>query len=211
MKTNIITISREFGSGGRSIAKALSERLKIAYYDKELVKQVAAETGFDRQFIEEQGEYASDKKGLAYIFQPKGMPGVMNGLSASDFLWMMQREVILKLADKGPCVIVGRCADFILRERGDCLNVYIHASAAFRAERIVRLYGATEKSPEERLKEKDEKRRVNYRHYTGQEWGMSQNYHLCLDSGVLGIEECVGLIARVFGAADVCTGKSEKG
>lgn len=198
MKKNIITISREFGSGGRSIAKALSEQLGIAYYDKELVKEVAVETGFDKNFIEEHGEYSSDKKGLAYFFQPKGVPGIMNGLSTSDFLWMIQRDVILKLADKGPCVIVGRCADYILREREDCLNVYIHANMAFRAERIVRLYGETEKEPEQRLKEKDEKRRVNYRHYTEQEWGMSRNYHLCLDSSVIGIDKCVDLIKEVY-------------
>lgn len=201
MKKNIITISREFGSGGRSIAKALSEQLGIAYYDKELVKQVAVETGFDKQFIEEHGEYASDKKGLAYIFQPKGISGVMNGMSTSDFLWMMQRDVILQLADKGPCVIVGRCADHILREREDCLNVYIHASMTFRSERIVRLYGETDKTPEQRLNEKDEKRRVNYRRYTEQEWGMSQNYHICLDSGMIGIDKCVDLIAEIYNAA----------
>lgn len=194
----IITISREFGSGGRTIAKQLAERLNIPYYDKELVKKVAAETGFDQGFIEEHGELSSDKSGLSYIFKAQGTPGVMNGLSTSDFLWIMQRDVILQMAQQGPCVIVGRCADYILKERNDCLNIFICADMKFRAERIVRLYGETDKKPEQRLLEKDKKRRANYKHYTEKEWGMSQNYHLCLNSGAIGIDRCADIIIDVL-------------
>ncbi len=193
----IITISREFGSGGRSIAKEVANRLGYKYYDKELVKQVAAETGFAPQYIEEQGEYAPGKHRLAYAFSAPGSPGVMDGLSASDFLWSMQRRVILKLADEEPCVIVGRCADYILSERKDCLNVFIHADKKYRADRIVRLYGESEKKPEKRLDEKDKKRKVNYSHYTGREWGDVHNYHLCLDSGLLGQDACVEIITAM--------------
>ena len=89
---------------------------------------------------------------------------------------------------------MGRCADYILRERSDCLHTFIHASVPFRADRIVRLYGESEKSPEKRLADKDTRRRVNYKHYTDREWGMSQNYHVCLDSGMLGIDRCVEII-----------------
>lgn len=194
----IITISREFGSGGRSIGKTLAQRLGIAYYDKELVKQVSLETGFDPKFVEERGEFAGNKSWLGWFLdQGVGTPGVMNGLNATDFLWTIQREVILRLADQEPCVIVGRCADYILREREDCLNVFIHASMAARADRIVRLYGSSEKSPEKRLEEKDKRRRVYYKHYTDGDWGMSQNYHLSLDSGIIGIQRCVDIISEL--------------
>ena len=94
-------------------------------------------------------------------------------------------------------MIVGRCADYILRENPDCLHVFIHADTKFRAERIVRLYGESEKSPELRLKDKDARRSANYKHFTGREWGQCRNYHLSLDSGVIGAENCVDLIVRL--------------
>lgn len=198
MEKRVITVSREFGSGGRSIGRELARRLGMEFYDKELVRRVAAKTGFDPSYIEEQGEHAPGRSRLSYLFNNQGTPGVMKGLSAADYLWCTQRDVILELADRGPCVIVGRCADYILRERPDALHIFVHADLAFRADRIVRLYGESEESPEQRLQEKDQKRRVNYRHYTGREWGMAQNYHLCLNSGVLGVERCVALILELL-------------
>lgn len=196
---NIITISREFGSGGRSIAKSVAERLGYAYYDKELVNQVAEETGFDPKYIEEHGEYAPSKSKFAYAFAAQGMVGAMNGMTVADFILSMQRQVVLQLAEKGQCVIVGRCADYILRDRTDCLNVFIHADLVSRAERIVRLYGETEKAPEKRLQEKDAKRRVNYKHFTGRDWGMAQNYHLCLNSAEIGMDRCTDMICELAG------------
>ena len=194
MKKNIITISREFGSGGRSIAKAVAEKLGIPYYDKELVKQVAQETGFHERFIEHEGEYASSTSRLAFALCANPSQSHKGGMSINDYLWVMQRKVILDIAEKGPCVIVGRCADYILRDRDDVLNVFIHSDINSRAERIVRLYGESEKSPEKRLEEKDKKRKVYYKHYTGEEWGKCQNYHLSLNSAALGIDKCVELI-----------------
>ena len=111
-----------------------------------------------------------------------------------DKIWMMQRKLILDLAEKESCVIVGRCADFILRDRTDCLNVFIHAAMDKKVERIVKLYGETADKPEKRLMDKDKKRRVNYRYFTDREWGASKNYHLCLDSGEFGIEKCAQII-----------------
>ena len=198
MEKKIITISREFGSGGRTVGKRVAELLDIPYYDKELVKRVAVETGFDEKFIEQQGEYASPLNNLlSYAFASRGMHHSMNGLSADDLLWAIQCKVILELADKGPCVIVGRCADYILREREDTLNVFIHAPLQDRAQRIVRLYGESETAPEKRLEAKDKRRRAYYKHYTGHDWGMSQNYHLSLDTGLVGIDRCAQLIADV--------------
>ncbi len=194
MEKKIITISREFGSGGRTIGREVANRLGIPFYDKELVEQVALESGFAPQFVEEHGEHAPGKTRLSYAFASQGVPGMMNGLSTADFLWSIQCNVIMQLADKGPGVFVGRNADYILKDRTDVLNVFIHANEDFRADRIVRLYGESEKSPAARLQEKDKRRRVNYLHYTGQTWGMAQNYDLCLDSSRLGIENCVEII-----------------
>ena len=197
MEVKIITISREFGSGGRSIGREVADRLGIPFYDKELVEQVALESGFAPQFIEEHGEHAPSRSRLAYAFSHQGIPGLMNGMSTADFLWSIQCNVIMQLAEQGPCVIVGRNADYILKDRQDCLDVFIHADMDFRADRIVRLYGESEKSPESRLNEKDKRRMVNYQHYTGRTWGQATNYDLCLNSGKLGIDKCVDMIVDI--------------
>lgn len=197
MEKKIITISREFGSGGRTIGRQVASALGIPFYDKELVEQIALESGFAPKFVEENGEQAPGFTRLSYAFAPQGIPGVMNGLSTADFLWNIQCSVILQLAEKGPCVIVGRNADYILKDREDVLNVFTYANMAYRADRIVRLYGESEKSPETRLQEKDKRRKVNYQHYTGREWGMSQNYHLCLDTSAIGIEQSVKIIVDI--------------
>ena len=192
MKKNIITISRQFGSGGRTVGRQLAERLNIPFYDRELVKQVAEETGFDTKFIEENGEFSPSKSIFSFAVS-QGVPCMQNGLSVSDFIFCMQRQVILKLAEK-PCVIVGRVADYILRDRDDVFDVFIHASMENRADRIVRLYGESEKKPEQRLADKDKKRKIYYKHYTDREWGDAKNYDMCLDSGRIGIDKCVDLI-----------------
>lgn len=198
MSKQIITISREFGSGGRSVGHRVAQLLDVPYYDKELVKQVAVETGFDEKFIEHEGEYASPWQNLlSYAFAGNGSRQHMNGLSTADFLWVIQCRVIMELAEKGPCVIVGRCADYILREREDVLNVFIHAPIAFRADRVVRMYGESDIAPEKRLEEKDKRRRAYYKHYADRDWGMSQNYHISLDSSLVGIERCAQLILDV--------------
>ena len=197
MAKTIITISREFGSGGRTIGKMVAERLNIPFYDKELVDQIAVESGFAPKFVEEHGEHSPGSSLFSYAFAPQGIPGIMNGLSTADFLWNIQCNVILQLADKGPCVIVGRNADYILKDNDDALHVYVFADVPYRAARIVRRYGQTDKSPEARLAEKDKRRKVNYQHYTGRSWGQAQNYDICLDTGVLGIEQCVDIICSI--------------
>ena len=196
MEKKIITISREFGSGGRSVGRMVAEKLGIPFYDKELVDQIAVESGFAPKFVEEHGEHSPTGSFFSYAFAPQGVPGIMNGLSTADFLWNIQCNVILQLAEQGPCVIVGRNADYILKDRADALHVYVFADVPYRAERIVRLYGESEKSPEQRLNEKDKRRRVNYQHYTGRTWGMAQNYDLCLDTGVLGEDYCADIVVN---------------
>ncbi len=194
MRKRIITISREFGSGGRTIGKMAAEELGISCYDRELIEKVAAETGFGREYIREQGEDVPARNLFAYSFVGRGV----DGLSPEDYLWSAQSKVIWELAEKEPCVIVGRCADYVLRNRADCLNVFIHASMEKRADRIVRLYGECDKSPNKRLREKDKRRKVNYKYYTEREWGIAQNYHLTLDSGELGPERCVKILTTLY-------------
>ena len=196
MEKTIITISREFGSGGRTIGRMVAEKLGIPFYDKELVDQIALESGFAPKYVEEHGEHSPSGSLFSYAFAPQGIPGVMNGLSTADFLWNVQCNVILQLAEKGPCVIVGRNADYILKDRADALHVYVFADIPYRAERIVRRYGESEKTPEQRLAEKDKRRRVNYHHYTGRTWGQAQNYDICLNTGVLGVEQCADIIVN---------------
>ena len=197
MEKKIITISREFGSGGRSIGRALAEKLGIPFYDEELVDQVALESGFAPKFIEEHGEHSPGKSFFSYAFAPQGVPGIMNGLSTADFLWSIQCSVILQLAEKGPCVIVGRNADYVLKDRADCLHAFIHADMDYRADRIVRLYGESEKSPEARLQSKDKRRKRNYQHYTGRTWGDAANYDICLNTGKIGIDQAVEIILNL--------------
>ena len=197
MEKKIITISREFGSGGRTVGRLIAQQLDIPFYDSELVKQISLESGFAPKFVEEHGEHSPGNSLFSYAFAPQGVPGVMNGLSTADFLWNIQCSVILQIADQGPCVIVGRNADYILKDREEVLNAYIHANKDFRAERIVRLYGSSEKTPAARLQEKDKRRRVNYQHYTGRTWGSAENYHICLDSSLIGIERCADIIVDI--------------
>ena len=195
MSIKIITISRQFGSGGRTIAKTLAHKLGYDYYDKEIIEQVAEQTGFSKDVVASKGEEAPGKSIFSYGFEAQATPGIMNGMTMNDYIWSVQRKVIKDIADSGkPCVIVGRSADFILKDYDSILNVYICADKKFRAERIVKLYGENDKKPEKRLDEKDKKRAANHKHFTDLEWGYAPNYDICLNSSVLGIDKCVEII-----------------
>ena len=193
MEKKIITISREYGAGGLPVGRLVAEKLGIPFYDKKLVEHVAEESGFAPKFIEEHGEHSPSGSVFSYAFAPQGVPGVMNGLSTSDYLWNVQCNVILQLAEKGPCVIVGRNADYILKDRKDVLNVYLHADIPSRVARVLEA-NPDEKNPEARIAARDKRRRLNYQHYTGRTWGLSQNYHICLDTSTLGFEQCAEII-----------------
>ena len=191
MKHRIITVSREFGSGGRTIDKKVAEQLGIPCYDSELIQKIAEESGFDAKFVQEAGEYA-----------PGGFLSNLSsrtfGPTNEDYLWKIQYQIISRLAGQGPCVIVGRCADYILRDKADCLRVFIHADAQFRARRIVQEYGERAESPEQRLRDKDKRRAAYHRFYTNMKRGHAQNYDLTLNSGTLGIDRCVEIIRDLY-------------
>lgn len=190
---HVITISRQFGSGGRTIGKLVAQKLGYAYYDKEIIEQLAQETGLSKEYIEKAGEYAGGTNIFSYAFV--GRTG--DGMSTEDFLWRTQCRLVKEIAEKGSCVIVGRCADYILRDRTDAFHVFVHADKEMRAKRIVELYGETSVNPEKRLNEKDKKRAVNYKYYTDNTWGKAENYTLALDSGIIGIERCADVICSL--------------
>ena len=192
MSNRVITISREFGSGGRTIGKMVAEKLEIPCYDAELIEKIAEQSGYSAEYIKQEVEYGTGGW-LSAVFADRS-----TGLTNQDKMFSIQSRIIEELANEGPCVIVGRCADFVLRDKADCLNVFIHASMEKRAERIVKEYGERAESPEKRLKEKDKRRAAYHRFYTDMKWGHAQNYHVCLDSGEFGIEKCAEIIAQLY-------------
>ena len=192
MKNRIVTISREFGSGGRTIGKLVAQKLGIPCYDAEIIQKIAQESGFSEGYIREAGEYTPGGV-LDNLFSNRAY-----GPTNEDYLWKIQYNLITELAQKESCVIVGRCADYILRDTADCLKVFIHADMDFRAKRIVEVYGERENSPEQRIKDKDKRRAAYHRFYTNRKWGQSQNYHITLDSGVLGLERCAEIIHTLY-------------
>lgn len=192
MKNRILTISREFGSGGRTIGKMAAKELGIPCYDSELIQRIAEESGFDETYVKNAEETApAGFKALAFSTRAFGPTN-------DDYLWDIQRKVILELAEKGSCVIVGRCADYILRDQADCLTAFIHASLEFRAERIVKVYGEREESPKQRIKDKDKRRAAYHRFYTDMKWGYAKNYQVSLDSGKLGLERCAEILRLLY-------------
>ena len=190
----VITISREFGSGGRTIGKMVAERLGIPCYDQELIDQIAEESGLTKEYIQERGEYSKRGGWLANAFADRSL----KSLSVQDYVWSVQRKIILDLAEKGPCVIVGRCADYILKDTADLLKIFITASVEDRAKRVVEKYGESGDAIEKRLREKDISRSSYYRFYTDIEWGICKNYDLSLNSGLIGIDRCVDIITSLY-------------
>lgn len=192
MKKRIITISREYGSGGRTIGGRVAEKWGIPCYDSELITKATEQSGFDKMYVEEMGEHTTggwfSTANVSRRFGPTNQ----------DILWFIQQKVISEIAAEESCVIVGRCADYILRGRADCLNVFIHADKEKRAERIAKEYGEQDLSPLRLLEDKDKRRATYYHFYTHTKWGKIQNYHIALDSGVWGIDRCVELIASLY-------------
>ena len=190
----IITISREFGSGGRTIGRKAAEALGINCYDAELIEKIAEKSGFAKSYVKDNHDGNSERSWLGAVLAGRDYFGESN----QDYLWKVQRQVILEIAEKEPCVIIGRCADYILKDKVDLLTVFIHADMDFRAERIVNVYGEKEDSPEKRLRDKDKRRRSYYHFYTDMEWGLAAHYDICLDSGRIGIDRCAEMIASLY-------------
>lgn len=190
MAKRIITISREFGSGGRFIGKEVAKKLGIKYYDKDIIAQIAEQSGFSPEYIRENAEL-SPKKGLfAYAFSGRDI----TGKSIEDMVYEAQRKVILDIAAKESCVIIGRNADVILKDRDDVLNVFIHGDMPEKVKRICGLYHVSEDDAVKMINDTDKRRSTNYNFYTEQKWGMARNYTLSLNSSQLGYDMCEKMI-----------------
>ena len=190
MTKRIITISREFGSGGRFIGEEVAKKLGIAYYDKNIINEIAEKSGLSPEYIQENAEL-SPKKGLfAYAFAGRDV----TGKSLEDMVYEAQRKVILDLAEKEPCVIIGRNADYILKDRDDVLNVYIHGNMPEKIQRICKLHNTSEADAVKMINDIDKRRMTNYNFYTDQKWGKAANYTLCLNSSQLGYDKCESII-----------------
>ena len=190
MAKRIITISREFGSGGRFIGEEVARKLGIAYYDKNIISQIAEKSGLSPEYIQENAEL-SPKKGLfAYALAGRDI----TGKSVEDMVYEAQRKVILDLAKKEPCVIIGRNADYILKDRDDVLNVFIHGNMPEKIQRITDLYNVEKQKAVKMMEDTDKRRKTNYNFYTDQNWGKASNYTLCLNSSQLGYDRCEAII-----------------
>ncbi len=195
-KKIILTIGRQFGSGGQEIGKKLAEDLKIGYYDKELMAVAAKESGLCKEVFEKADERASNSLSYAFAmgYSYMGMFTPYMDVLSNDRLFKLQSDAICKLAEKESCVLVGRCADYILRDNPDCFSFFIHGSAESRMRRIVERQHVTEEEARVLMEKTDKSRAAYYNYYTNKVWGMASSYNFSIDSSIFGIEETVEFI-----------------
>ena len=194
--SSIITISREYGAGGHSIARRVAQELGIEIYDRDIIRNTVKDSGLDAGVVEKEEEEISRADAFWRMITPAAY------VDRREAIHEIEREVILMLASKGPCVILGRCADAILDEANvDSLNVFIYADDLHRAIRVSEMLGT--KNPGEiqkAMKRTDRARRSYYQQFAGRHWGDYHNYNLMLDSGMLGYQTCVKLICDAANA-----------
>lgn len=201
MDNLIVTVSREFGSGGRQVGKKLAEELGINYYDKVILALASEKSGLPKEYIERIEEQASSSFLFNLSMNAINTPDFFYqyDVPASDRAYFAQTAAIKELAEKESCVIVGRCADYILRENKNCLRVFIHASKPTRLTRLVDEYGIAEKEAKDRLDKMDKGRANYYKHYTGERWGQTDSYDLAINTDVCGIDGAVKVIKTMVG------------
>lgn len=199
MRNRIITIARQNGSGGYDIGKLLSAKLGIPFYDKRLIADYAREHGMQFELLETMEEPVTSSFLYSLAMGAFSSPTLMTSfsdVSLSDQAFNLQSSVIKQLAGQSSCVIVGRCADDVLKSDHDLLTVFVHADMKFRSKRAIELYGLESEGIEQRLNKVDKQRANYYNYCTGKKWGAAVNYHLCIDSGMLGVEGSVALIEK---------------
>mgnify|MGYP002582845642 CR=1 FL=1 len=190
MSKAIITISRQYGSGGRLIAQKLSEKLGIPFYDQALIDMAAKESGYEAALFEHVDEHTNN---WFYNLSMFGNSTAMQDLPLNDKIFLAQSNVIRKVADQGPCVIVGRCADYALADFDNCISIFVHADMDKRIKRIASKYALTEAKARDQILKTDKKRASYYNYYTENRWGEAKNYDLCLNAA-LGLDTCADLI-----------------
>ena len=197
MGKKIITISREYGSGGRQVGLTVAKKLGMEFYDKELIDAAAKEIGFPTEMIADREQRLTNSLlynfamgtlyGIAYPREPK-----VSELPLTEQIYQAQKEA----AKRGSCIFVGRCADYILKSRSDVLRVFIYADRDIRKRRAIEEYGEIEEYIDEFMYQTDKRRRIHYENYTNQKWGSRENYDLMLNSGDLGLDKCVELLCE---------------
>ncbi len=194
MKENlIVTISRQYGSGGREIGQKLAARLGIPYYDKELIILAAEKSDYARSLFEEADQKASNS--MIFSLMRAGSMANSYDMPLNDKIYLIQSGVIQQVARQGSCVIVGRCADYVLQDKFPCVNIFIHAPLRQRIERGVALYGLAPDDAQSVILKTDKRRETYYNYYTGRKFGDARNYTLSLDSLGVGIESAVRVLA----------------
>lgn len=196
----VITLAREYGSGGHRIGAMVAEKLGIPFYDRELVELAAEESGMDLPSVNLKDQNIPSNMLYDLILHDYTEP-LECSLSKDDALFVAQSRIIRKLAEKGPCVIVGRCADYVLRDFSNVFNVFVHSPVEDRIKRVVGEYGISPEDAEQEVRQVDRGRANHYRTYTGREWRDPLHYDLCLDSSTLGVENCAAMIAEAAGRA----------
>ena len=195
----IVTISREFGSGGRKIAEDVANRLNIEYYDNAIVEKVAQKTGFSKDYIEENDQKLTGNS-LFNFSVPGSYSSSMvfgNSESLQDTMFFTESNIIKDLAYKSSCVIVGRCADYVLSKMPNCLNVFIYSDIDSKIRRVVEDYKIEDSNIEKLLKDRDKIRSKHYQYYTGRTWGDCHNYDLSINSDFVGLDTAVNIITEV--------------
>lgn len=182
----VITISREYGSGGRAIGERLAKELGVPFYDKELIFMAAKESGLSEEYIKK----TEQMKSTSFLY---GLYMSAQQLPMNDQIFLVQSKIIRQVAQEGPCVIVGRCADYVLRERKDLLSVFIHAPVAFRADRAQKVYEKEAGNMEDFVRKKDKKRAAFYNYFSQNKWGDARHYHLAISS-VYGVDFAVEVL-----------------
>ncbi len=196
-KKIIITIGREYGSRARDIGRELAKDLGINFYDKEILRKVSDESGINESYFHLADERPGEKLLYKVIksLSPKiTKPSIGGDMMSDENLFLFQSEVIKKLALEESCVIVGRCADYILKDDENVVKIFLHADMSVRVDRIMDLYQIEEKDAKRQVKKTDKERSEYYRYYTGKDWGDVNNFDLTVDSGVLGFDKTLQLI-----------------
>lgn len=192
MFSSVITISRQFGSGGRFIGKMLAEKLGIPFYDNEIISLSAKQSGYSEELFQNADKNASHS--LLYSISMFGTTAGVYGLPLSDKVFLIQSDIIKKVASQGACVIIGRCADYVLKDNPNVVNIFVHSDIKSKVERAVKYYNINEKDAESQINKINKKRSTYYNYYTGQKWGEAENYHLSLNCDAIGVEKCVDII-----------------
>lgn len=200
---NIITIARQFGSGGREIGEALSKELGVKCYDKELISIAAKESGIDPEIFDSVDEKATNS--LLYslsmgLYSFSSSYNNSNQLPVNDRLYLLQHKIIKQLASESPCIFVGRCADYVLRERKDLVRIFIYADKEYRVKRAVELKGVKESKAEQTVAKTDKSRANYYNFYSGKKWGLAENYDLCINRTKLTTGQVVDAITGYLNA-----------